>query len=89
MNAIEKNKTELEQALYYCRGAFYTAAFFSLFINILMITPAIYMLQVYDRVLSSGSESTLLVITLLLLFLFLAMGFFGMDAFFNFSACQY
>ncbi len=75
MNAIEKNKTELEQALYYCRGAFYTAAFFSLFINVLMITPAIYMLQVYDRVLSSGSESTLLVITLLLLFLFLAMGF--------------
>jgi len=74
MNAIEKNKTELEQALYYCRSAFYTAAFFSLFINILMITPAIYMLQVYDRVLSSGSESTLLVITLLLLFLFLSMG---------------
>ena len=32
------------------------------------------MLQVYDRVLSSGSESTLLVITLLLVFLFIAMG---------------
>ncbi|MBT3816651.1 MAG: type I secretion system permease/ATPase, partial [Methylococcales bacterium] len=59
---------------YYCRSAFYTAAFFSLFINLLMITPAIYMLQVYDRVLSSGSESTLLVITLLLVFLFIAMG---------------
>jgi ATP-binding cassette subfamily C protein EexD len=74
MNAMETNKTELEQAIYHCRSAFYTAAFFSLFINLLMITPAIYMLQVYDRVLSSGSESTLLVITLLLLFLFLSMG---------------
>ena len=71
---MENNKTELEQAIYYCRSAFYTAAFFSLFINVLMISPAIYMLQIYDRVLSSGSESTLLVITLLLLFLFLSMG---------------
>ncbi len=71
---VNSKKTELEQAIYYCRSAFYTAAFFSLFINLLMITPAIYMLQVYDRVLSSGSESTLLVITLLLVFLFVAMG---------------
>ena len=71
---VNSKKTELEQAIYYCRSAFYTAAFFSLFINILMITPAIYMLQVYDRVLSSGSESTLLVITLLLVFLFVSMG---------------
>ena len=71
---VNSKKTELEQAIYYCRSAFYTAAFFSLFINLLMITPAIYMLQVYDRVLSSGSESTLLVITLLLVFLFIAMG---------------
>ena len=71
---VNSKKTELEQAIYYCRSAFYTAAFFSLFINLLMITPAIYMLQVYDRVLSSGSESTLLVITLLLVFLFISMG---------------
>ena len=71
---VNSKKTELEQAIYYCRSAFYTAAFFSLFINLLMITPAIYMLQVYDRVLSSGSESTLLVITLLLVFLFVSMG---------------
>ena len=67
--------SQLEKALYTCRSAFYTAAFFSLFINILMITPAIYMLQVYDRVLSSSSEATLMVITTIVLFLFVAMGF--------------
>jgi ATP-binding cassette, subfamily C, bacterial EexD len=70
----EKNRTELEQAIYHCRSAFYSAAFFSLFINLLMISPAIYMLQVYDRVLSSRSEPTLLVITLLLIFLFISLG---------------
>ena len=70
----ENNRTELEQAIYHCRSAFYSAAFFSLFINLLMISPAIYMLQVYDRVLSSGSEPTLLVITLLLIFMFISLG---------------
>jgi len=74
MNDIN-SLSELEKALYTCRAAFYTAGLFSFFINILMITPAVYMLQVYDRVLSSGSESTLLVITLLVLFLFVSMGF--------------
>lgn len=39
-------------------------AFFSLFINVLMLTSSIYMLQVYDRVLASRSEATLLYLTL-------------------------
>ena len=38
--------------------------FFSFFINLLMLTSSIYMLQVYDRVLASRSESTLLFLTL-------------------------
>ena len=65
---------ELSKALALCRGSFLFAGFFSLFINLLMLAPAIYMLQVYDRVLNSRSESTLLLLTLLLVMFFLVMG---------------
>jgi len=53
------SETALKEALDACRASFMSAAFFSLFVNLLMLLPAIYMLQVYDRVLTSGSESTL------------------------------
>lgn len=49
------------------------AALFSLFVNILMLTGPLYMLQIYDRVLASGSYETLAVITLLTVGLFAAM----------------
>lgn len=64
----------LRQALHACRVSFATAGFFSLFINLLLLVPSIYMLQVYDRVLSSSSESTLLMLTLITVFLFIVMG---------------
>ncbi|MEX3016814.1 type I secretion system permease/ATPase [Gymnodinialimonas hymeniacidonis] len=48
--------------------------FFSLFVNVLMLTGPLYMLQVYERVLGSGSEETLLALTILVGFLFLMMG---------------
>ena len=47
---------------------------FSMFTNILMLTGPLFMLQVYDRVLGSGSEETLLALSLLVTFLFLMMG---------------
>ncbi len=56
------------------RGHFLGAFGFSLFINILMIVPAIYMLQVYDRAVGSGSQSTLLMLTLIMVFLLASMG---------------
>jgi len=46
----------------------------SLFSNLLMLTGPLYMLQVYDRVLNSGSEATLVSLTLLAAFLFAMMG---------------
>ena len=64
----------LSQAHAACRASFVSAGFFSLFINLLLLMPVIYMLQVYDRVLTSGSESTLLMLTLITLFLFMVMG---------------
>ena len=66
--------SELAQALHYCRDSFQSAAIFSLFINLLMLLPSIYMMQVYDRVLSSSSTSTLLMLTLLAAVLFVMLG---------------
>lgn len=64
----------LRPALRVCRSSFIYAGFFSLFINLLMLLPTIYMLQVYDRVLSSGSESTLIMLSVIATFLFIVMG---------------
>lgn len=64
----------LHRALAACRRSFMTTAFFSLFVNLLMLVPAIYMLAIYDRVLMSGSESTLLMLTAITVFLFLVLG---------------
>jgi len=49
--------------------------FFSMVTNLLMLTPTVYMLQIYDRVMASQSELTLLVMSLL------ALGLFGVMAF--------
>jgi ATP-binding cassette subfamily C protein EexD len=65
---------DLHRALRACRGSFAFAATFSLFVNLMMLSPAVYMLQVYDRVLTSNSESTLLLLTLLLVFVLLVTG---------------
>src|SRR6188768_646954 len=53
---------------------FVSLAIFSCFVNILMLTGPLYMLQVYDRVLSSRSESTLVALTVLIAALYGIMG---------------
>ncbi|MDX2121394.1 MAG: ABC transporter transmembrane domain-containing protein, partial [Gemmatimonadota bacterium] len=45
------------------RPFFLYAGFFSLFINLLLLVPALYMLQVFDRVIPSRSDETLVVLT--------------------------
>jgi PrtD family type I secretion system ABC transporter len=47
------------------RPFFISAAAFSLVINLLMLVPAIFMLQVFDRVVSSRSEETLIMLAVL------------------------
>lgn len=59
------NRTELGQAIHQFRKTFYSLAAFSCVINFLGLTPALFMLQVYDRVLSSRNETTLLMLVLL------------------------
>ena len=65
---------ELVAVLKLSRDSFLFAGFFSMFINILMLTPALYMLQLYDRVVASQSESTLVMLTVLVLGLYAMMG---------------
>lgn len=74
MKLKDKIKSDLEEVLYQCRHSFISAAIFSLFINLLMLVPVIYMLQLYDRVIPSGSMSTLIMLTLITMFLFVTMG---------------
>ena len=66
-------RSDLVNALTLCKSAFISAAGFSLLINFLMITPSIYMMQVYDRVVSTGNLSTLTMLTLILMVLFITM----------------
>ncbi|MEI7840727.1 MAG: type I secretion system permease/ATPase [Methylococcaceae bacterium] len=68
------NKSDLEEALKLCKGAFISAAGFSLVINILQLVPTIYMLQLYDRVVPTGNHSTLIMLTLIMMVLFVTMG---------------
>lgn len=51
----------------------WSIAVFSMAVNALMLTGPLYMLQVYDRVLGSRSQETLVALTLLITFLFLMM----------------
>ena len=59
--------------LHACRQYFIFAGIFSLFINLLMLTTPIYMLQVFDRVLSGRSYETLIMLVLVALFALLVM----------------
>ncbi|WEN40564.1 Type I secretion system ATP-binding protein PrsD [Thauera sp. GDN1] len=56
----------LRSALQALRGVFLAVGSFSFVINLLMLMPTLYMLQVYDRVLSSRNEFTLLMLTLIM-----------------------
>ncbi|MFO2463451.1 type I secretion system permease/ATPase [Pseudomonas sp. 15FMM2] len=51
-----------------------SVGFFTALINMLMLVPSIYMLQVYDRVLSSQNETTLVMLTLMVVGFFAFIG---------------
>lgn len=71
---MEKKRTDLEAVLHACRASFFSVGLFSMFINLLMLVPAFYMLQVYDRVVTSGSIPTLVMLTLVMILLMVTMG---------------
>ncbi|MCA0273254.1 MAG: type I secretion system permease/ATPase [Proteobacteria bacterium] len=71
---LARGRAELRKARASQAALFWAVALFSGFVNLLMLTGPIFMLQVYDRVLGSRSEETLLALFMLVIFLFAMMG---------------
>jgi ATP-binding cassette subfamily C protein EexD len=72
----QKAPQEFVQALREVKQHFIYAGAFSAAINILQLAPIIYMMEIYNRVVTSGSYSTLAMLTLLIVCLLLALGAF-------------
>ena len=67
-------KSPVRAAIFSMRKAWIAVGVLSLFVNILMLTGPIYMLQVYDRVITSQSMSTLIALSMLMVALYSFMG---------------
>ena len=65
---------EIRTALAESRRLLLSCGLFSVGVNLLMLTGPLFMLQVYDRVLTSRSEATLVILASIAAFLFLMMG---------------
>ena len=76
--AKRKEPTELQKIFLQLKRAFYYALAFSLALNILQLLLPIYSLQVLDRVLSSHSLDTLVVLTFIVVVGFVFYGAFNM-----------
>ena len=63
-------QNEITDALLKFKKTFHSIGAFTACINILMLVPSIYMMQVYDRVLASRNEFTLLMLTVMALGLY-------------------
>lgn len=72
MRNVDENS--LQAALKACKGSFISVGIFSLFVNALMLVPTFYMLQVYGRVVTSGSLSTLAMLTIIMVVLTITNG---------------
>jgi len=68
-------RSVLGRALWTFRHECAWVGLFSLFVNLLVLTPTLYMLQVYDRVMSSQSGWTLIALTLVTVLFFGVMAF--------------
>ena len=67
-------REELLTARKESRALYWAVGIFSFFVNLLMLTGPLYMLNVYDRVLGSRSLETLLALSVLVAFLYGMMG---------------
>ena len=67
--------SELRTALSTLRQFFNRAVMFSVFVNVLVLAPTLYMLQVYGRVVNSRSTETLLMLTVLIIGIYMVMEF--------------
>ncbi|MBP1206785.1 ATP-binding cassette subfamily C exporter for protease/lipase [Duganella sp. 1411] len=72
-NKLFDQGSELAQVLRTFKSTFVTVGTFSAITNLLMLAPSLYMLQVYDRVLGSKNEITLLMLTMMVLGAYMLM----------------
>lgn len=68
----EKNSLQIAYGKF--RAAFIATMVFSFFLNLLMFVGPLYMLQIYDRVLSSRNETTLIMLTVIAVALLISFG---------------
>ncbi|HUY04186.1 MAG TPA: type I secretion system permease/ATPase [Rhodocyclaceae bacterium] len=68
-------RSELSATLWLFRRELGVCVLFTMVVNILMIMPSLYMMQVFDRVLVSGSDLTLYALTAVMIFLLAVMAF--------------
>jgi len=73
LNFLKLPQGEIKKVLEGFKSHYFTIAVLSAIINMIMLVPSLYMLQVYDRVLSSRNESTLLLLTLIIVVAYLVM----------------
>ena len=75
MRGKVNGKSRLGRILLRLKKEFLWVGFFSLVANVLMLTPTLYMLQVFDRVMQSGNILTLAVLTVIVVFFYTMMAF--------------
>jgi len=73
--AAGAKKTELSAVIQSFKSTFVTVGLFSFVVNILMLVPSLYMLQIYDRVLTSRNQDTLIMLTVLMVMMYIGIGF--------------
>jgi PrtD family type I secretion system ABC transporter len=73
VNEITPAQKLLEETIYVARKGFYVVVLFSLCINVLMLAVPVYMLQIFDRVLSSRSTDTLVLLSIIIVFAILTL----------------
>ena len=74
MRANRDGARELRRAMLPGTGPLVSVGLFSIFVNLLMLTGPLFMLQIYDRVLGSRSEETLIALLILVAGLYTLMG---------------
>ncbi len=75
MSTDSFQRSELTHTLLSFRREFFWVGIFSMIANLLMLSPTLYMLQIYDRIMVSRSELTLFVLTFIVLLFFCMMAF--------------
>ena len=68
LQTMSPARTPLKAALRACAGSLGLVFAYSCSYNLLLLAPSVYLLQIYDRVLSSRSGDTLLMLTLIVAF---------------------